>query len=205
MGARRYTDDELATLLRMAREGCGLAEIGATLGRSKAAISIALRNRGLCICPEAAARRRIEMNRARKGERREGRPLSPEHRARIQAWAKIMNSDPAIRADALAKMRESRRTPESRAKSKAAREKQLADKFGDWPPQFREQYRFLTRKKNVPAPEARAMILPQIDAWMRTFEGQLWRVATGKARLVANVKIARPAEYVASEMAGAMS
>jgi len=63
------------------------------------------------------------------------------------------------------------------------------------PPAFRDDYDNMLRKY-VKVAEARSMLEPLIRRWAReTFEGQMWLVETGKARLAPNVATpARPAD-----------
>ena len=184
MSRRFWTEEELQRLRSLVEAGEGYSTLAAALGRTNGSINRMIRKLGINIDPEAVKRRRMESNQARKGEKRQGKPCSPEHRERLRSYCAKMNSDPAIRAEAIEKMRQWKRSPEGRAKSREARERHLAKTFGGWPPQFREQYRFLTRQKGIPAIEARAMIEPQIAAFLQTFDGQLWRVQTGQARIV---------------------
>jgi len=73
------------------------------------------------------------------------------------------------------------------------------------PPPFRAEYDRLIRKKGLRAAEAKAALAVDIARWLGSFEGQLWRVATGQARLVGKVRIERPVTYTPSAIAGAMT
>ena len=163
-GKRRFwTEADLTLLRQMTAAGEGYRAMSAALNRTHGSINTMMRTLGLNIDPAMAARRREEANKARTGEKRGKRPCSPEQRARLRSYCEKMNSDPAIRADAIEKMRQWKRSPEGREQCRRAREKQLAPSFGHWPPACREIYRDLTRHKGLPAAEARAIVEAEIE------------------------------------------
>lgn len=190
MGKRRFwTDDDLATLRAMVAAGDGLASIAAALDRTRLAVATKMDRLCLHIDPEAAARRRIAVNRARRGEKRAGGYRhTPEHKARVAEAARRRDADPEYRERRLAKMRAVRRSPESRERSRQVALALVAKRMAWCPEPFRAEYRRLVVSKALTAAEARAVLEPEIKAWLRTFEGQLWRVSQGAA-LVPNVPI----------------
>jgi hypothetical protein len=81
------------------------------------------------------------------------------------------------------------RTPEVRRRRSVM---VTESRLGWCPPPFRADYRRMVDLKRFTAAEARALIEPQIERWLQTFEGKLWRVATGRATVREQVAISRP-------------
>lgn len=154
---------------------------------------------------QACVRRGIRMDPAHMNQNRavsvRAAMRRPEVRERKrQARLRTLAENPAelerLRANLIAV-----RTPEIQALiSRKQSERQLAH----IPPPFRDRYRTLI-KRGIRAADALARLKPETDAWLRTFDGQLWRVRTGQARVVPNVKVNRPLAYVPSALGGCMS
>lgn len=205
---RPWTPEEDDILRRMAAEGRSGDEIAAELGRSsRTAVFVRAQRLGITFDVAAAkARRTAGMIAARRAGRYN---LSPEGLARLQEQgrnlAKRLWADPDFRERKIAHIREMARSPEARERSRRFA-RQIGRKNSaarNLPPIFHEEYRQMMRKSGASSAEVLARLKPRVDAWLSTFEGKLWRVRTGQARLVENVKLARPVTYVPSE--GAMT
>ena len=191
--ARRMPWNELAPELeRLVREGWSHPRIAKHFGCSVPQVAQACLRRGIKAVPEAVIRNRAVSVKA-ACQRPEVRARKRE--ARLKMQAEVPGELERLRANLAA----IRCAPDVSALiARKQSERQLAH----IPPPFRKTYRSMT-KRGVRAAAALARLKPEIDAWLRTFDGQLWRVSTGQARVVPNVKVSRPATYVA--MAGAMS
>lgn len=181
-----------AQLRRMVEAGWPMKRIAAAFGTTRGCVGAAIYRRGICYNPEHAEANRLAAIRA-NAKRPDYRALMAERQKSAQTRNPgLLN----LRIRNITSI-----TPEQR---RQAGRKQSETRLAHVPPPLRADYRLMIRK-SVPAAEALAMLRPAIDAWLRTFEGQLWRVRTGQVRVVDNVKINRPAAYVASPMAGSMS
>lgn len=207
---RLWTAEDDERLRAMMAENMARKDIAAALDRTENAVQDRCTKFGLKF-DQAASRARaaasmskVYSDPAYKAKLRKAisKAWSPERKAWMAEQARERRFWEAGHA-ALAADPEARERQRSRA-AKAGRE--YGEKRMSWcPPHLRDEYRKLTRSKNLTPAEARAYLNPKIEAFARTFEGQLWRLATGKARLVENVKVTRPATYVPTEYCGAMS
>lgn len=185
-------DDDL--LRALMAEKLSRKEVAERLGRTEWAIGDRCRRLGLEF-DKAVARQRAAVAMSKVYS-------DPSYKAKLskaisRAWSPERRA--AMREAALERRfweeghKTLREDPEARARQKA-RAAQAGREWGEkrmaWcPPKFREEYRFLTRRKNLTPIEARALLQPRIDAWLGSFEGQLWKVSTGQARVVPNAKV----------------
>lgn len=189
-----WTAERVAELGRLRKAGTPTKILAAHFGASRNAIYTAAKRYGLDRIPVEMAKDNLRaMNRpgARKPYKR-GHKLSAEHRANISAALRASDAHAAahvsrreknVALNALPEVRERRR--ENGIKSAELR----ADRV---PPPYRDEYRWLTQSKGLKAADARAALKPQINRWLQTFEGQLWRVSTGQARVVPKIPFSRP-------------
>jgi hypothetical protein len=183
-------DAELRALIAA---GTPHAKIAERFGCSDRQVAQACLRRGIKMDPA-----HIKHNRAVSVRAAMKRPEVRERKR--QARLRMLAENPAelerLKANLLAV-----RTPEIQALiSKKQSERQLAH----IPPPFRERYRALIKGGNRAA-DALARLQPEIGRWLQTFDGMMWRVRTGQARVVPNVKVTRPLAYVPGALAGAMS
>jgi len=188
---RLWTEHEHCELRRMVAAGDGLVAIAKALGRTRHAIGRKLWGLQLLIDPASAAERRVTANRARLGERRGGWKLSAETKAKMLAQRLACVFDPVAQEARLAKMRETCRTPECRARASISMTAIVAKRLQWCPAPFLPDYHAL-RSKGFSAAERRAMLEPAIAKWLHTFEGRMWKVSVGRARLVPNYKVSLP-------------
>lgn len=157
-----------------------------------------LKRHGLVLDPEATLKARlsacvlmatrpdIRKIRAEK-QRKRMRQQEQQEKCR-QIMLARHQADPTLKL----RMVEASRSPEANAKRSQKAREQWA-RINSWlPDPFQQQYRHLIKSKNFRADEAKAMLLPEIQRWLLSHEGQLWRVRTGQARLVPNIKVSRP-------------
>jgi hypothetical protein len=190
---RLWTPEEDARLKLLVAGGATSREAALALGRTRPAVDKRRALLGLHTPPEHLA-----ANIQRGADLRRGRPHShpgyrktPASRAKAAAsmrafWAR---ADEATRERIAGKIRQQCADEErQRARGRKSGEARLP-----WcPPSFRQEYRRLQKNKGMTAAEARAALLPEITRWLRTFEGQLWKVKTGRARVVPTVHLSRP-------------
>lgn len=180
-------------------QGALAPEIGALLGCSRGAVLSGVARLGLAFDPEAVRARRVKtcreiMNRpdrsARRSRAAKERMGTPEMRQKMTVVMRERVNSPEFRERQARYMAENREEFRRRVSDGA---KRRWDKVLGWcPPQFRARYNHLIRSKKMLASEAKAALMPEILVWQRSFEGQLWRLSTGQARLVPNMKLCRP-------------
>lgn len=180
-------------LSRMVADGWPMARIAVAFGTTRSSVGSALHRFGIVYAPEHREANRLAALRA-NAKRPEWRQLHSKAQKAAQA------RDPELLAARIRAI--TTLTPEARAR---AGRKMSASRLAHIPPQFHADYRHMIRRKHIPAADALAILKPQIQAWLQTHEGRLWRVANGQARLVANVKVSRPATYAPSQMSASMS
>lgn len=95
------------------------------------------------------------------------------------------------------------RARQKRAAARSARAN-AARRLAWCPPVLLPEYIALTRK-GLTAAEARAALQAEVAAFSLTFEGQMWKLTAGRARLVPNVKIERAAALTTSAYGEAMT
>lgn len=173
------------------------ADIARHFGIDASAAYNGLKRYGLSIDPEATLKARTASCvvmatrpdiRKRRAEMQRRKMQEPALREKYrQIMLARHQADPTLKH----RMVEASRAPETNAKrSRKARERWA--RINSWLPEpFRDQYRHLIKSKNYRADEAKALLLPEIQRWLQSHEGQLWRVRTGQARVVENVKVSR--------------
>ncbi len=202
MSGRRWREDEIEALRRAVSAGLSSRQISALLpGRSRHAVRSKMTELGLGLSPEQLRAAYLAALPARgKVKRRKGiRPSAETVAKRAETMRRIWQEMPPERRAAWRANIATARKPITIGA--AVREA----KMGWCPPPFRAEYYRLTRTKCIPAGEAREMLMPMIADWLRSFEGQMWRVSKGKARVVEKAPTRPPQGYVASELAGAMT
>lgn len=208
--ARFAWRQNLDAIRAMLADGKAGVDVARHFGLKPDALYTGLRFHGLTIDPKAtlAAKRagseksRLPAAIALRSKKQKARMADPAQREIVrQATLARHRADPELRQ----RMLERSQTPEALAARKAACQRVWDARLAWCPPQFRVEYHRLIRSKRMTAREAKAALLPDIARWLVSFEGQLWRVGTGQARLVDNVKINRPAAYVASATCAAMT
>ena len=194
---RRWTAGDEDLLRRCIADRMSLKETAARLGRSTKAIQKRCQGLGLRFDRELAKQRAAEHARLRAGD-----PLWRANVAASQrnAWKRDAAGGGKRRADhrqaavrmGLSAMGRAACAPGSenrdrqqKAASRTARA--TTQKTMAWlPPHMADAYAALRNKLGARA--ARAAMAADIAAFARTFDGQLWRLATGQARLVENVR-----------------
>ena len=194
--------DEMRAMLASGKTG---ADVARHFGLELSACYKGLKRYGLELDPEATLKARtaacvtmatrpdIRAKRARIQKAKMADPVRREKYRQIMLARHA--ADPTLKL----RMVEASRAPDTNAKrSRKARERWA--KVQSWLPEpFRQQYRHLIKSKNFRAAEARAMLEPEIKRWLASFEGQMWKLSTGQARLVPNVKVsAVPSAYAGS-------
>jgi hypothetical protein len=186
---KRFTPEEDALIRDYTAAGRSMADAAKALERREASVRSRRKLLGLKTTPEERLAIRQAAGAKKRG--RKLRPHRPECRARKSAvMVERWRGESGERARArLEERRAALLADPARRAAWAAAVKEA--KWAWCPEPFREDYRLL-RKKTIPATEARAIMQPRIDAWLRTFEGQLWKVKTGRARVVPALRLSRP-------------
>lgn len=186
--------DEIRAMLASGKTG---ADVARHFGIELSACYNGLKRYGLSLDPEATLKARtaacVTMAtrpdiRAKRSRIQKAKMAEPERR---EKYRQIMLARHAADPTLKVRMVEGSRTPDTNAKrSRKARERWA--RINNWLPEpFRDQYRHLIKSKNLRAAEARAMLEPEIKRWLASFEGQMWKLSTGQARLVPNIKVSR--------------
>ena len=189
-GGRLWTDEDWATFRALIADGAGHRDLMVALGRSRGAISRAIKNSGLRVDPEKAAERRKQSMEARKGKPRKSPPpecpkAKKKRMAALRAfWQSEAGQAEKVRRSAF--MREFRTRPEMMHLAVNAGKKSGEVRMAWCPPHLRETYRALAHGgKGYTAAEVKALLQPEIEKFKQTHEGRMWLLQTGKGKLVA--------------------
>ncbi len=173
------------------------ADIARRFGIELSATYNGLKRYGLSIDPEATLKARTASCvvmatrpdiRAKRARHQKRLMNDPERREKYrQIMLARHKADPTLIQRAV----EGSRAPEVNARRSKSARKRWAEKRPWLPEPFCGEYRRLLRSKNMRAEEAKAALLPEITKWLASFEGQMWRVQTGKARIVEVAPIPR--------------
>lgn len=192
MSRRFWTDAEVAELDQLRKAGTPAKLIAEQLGRTKGCIYNAARRFKLELVPDdvAEANRRAMNAPGVRKPRNSGGPMHPDHARKIGESLRASAAHKAAGIVRAEKLRAHYADPANREKVRRAGRARWHGKPRAVPPPFESEYRALQRH-GASRSEAVAALQPRIDAWLRTFEGQLWRVRTGQARIVPNIKVSR--------------
>ena len=200
----------LPAITAMLAEGATGAEIARRYGLTLTTTFSGLKRHGLRIDPDstraARARQCHKMNAdpalSRRRSATQRRIMAQPDRAEAaRLHMRRLHEQPGFTARAVAAATTLEVNKRRSVSRKAAWERTMA-----WcPPQFRAEYDRLVYSKGLTSKEARAALEKPISAFAQTFEGRMWKLSTGKARLVPNVKFGRGPGRQTSAYGEAMS
>jgi hypothetical protein len=212
MGKRLRWPDHIEDIRAMLANGQTGAEVARHYGLKLTTCFSGLKRYGLEIDPAAtlaartaaakamATRPDIRAKRARAMATIAATPEARE-RSRQTMFARMAN-DPGFHARMVA----ASMTPDALATRKAAIQASWDSRLSWCPPNLRAEYHRLIRSKRMTKQQARAALHADISAFQQTFEGRMWKVATGRARIVEkhhfSVPVSATGPLISSTMAG---